>query len=115
MIDPLLIQKIKDATDIVSVIGEFLTLRRCGRSHVGVCPFHADTHPSMRVDGQRQRYKCFVCGAGGDVFQFLQEHEHMTFSEAVSWCGHRLGIKVESDDSPEDRERSRQRESLLIV
>ena len=67
MIDPLIIQKIKDATDIVEVIGQFLTLHKAGRSYVGVCPFHDDTHPSMRVDAVRQRYKCFVCGAGGDV------------------------------------------------
>lgn len=113
--DPLLVQKIKDATDIVAVIGEFLQLRKSGRSYVGVCPFHADTHPSMRVDGQRQRYKCFVCGAGGDVFQFLQEHERMSFPEAVEWCAKRAGIEVQREDSPEDRERIRQLESLRVV
>lgn len=115
MMDPLLIQKIKDATDIVAVIGEFLQLRKSGRSYVGVCPFHEDTHPSMRVDGTRQRYKCFVCGAGGDVFQFLQEHERMSFPEAVEWCANRAGIQVERDDKPEDRERIRQMESLRVV
>lgn len=113
--DPLLIQKIKDATDIAAVIGEFLQLRKAGRSYVGVCPFHADTHPSMRVDSQRQRYKCFVCGAGGDVFHFLQEHDRMSFPEAVEWCARRVGIEVQRDDSPEDRERIRQIESLRLV
>ena len=115
MTDPLIIQKIKDATDIVEVIGQFLTLHKAGRSYVGVCPFHDDTHPSMRVDAVRQRYKCFVCGAGGDVFQFLQEHEHMTFAEALAWCGHRIGIEVERDDSPEQQEHSRQMDALRIA
>lgn len=113
--DPLLIQKIKDATDIVSVIGEFLQLRKAGRSYIGVCPFHSDTHPSMRVDGNRQRFKCFVCGAGGDVFEFLQQHEHMTFPEAVEWCARRAGIEIQRDDSPEDQARTRQMEALRIV
>ena len=113
--EPLLINKIKEATDIVAVIGEFLQLRKTGSNYVGVCPFHNDTHPSMRVDGQRQRYKCFVCGAGGDVFQFLQEHERMSFPEAVEWCAKRAGIEVQRDDTPEEMERIRQIESLRIA
>ena len=94
MIDNELRDRIKDANDIVDVIGEFVTLRKRGINYLGICPFHADRTPSMTVSSSRQSFKCFVCGKGGDVIEFLQEHENMSFYEAVSWLGHRVGIEV---------------------
>lgn len=94
MIDNELRDRIKDANDIVDVIGEFVTLRKRGINYLGICPFHPDRTPSMTVSSSRQSFKCFVCGKGGDVIEFLQEHENMSFYEAVSWLGHRVGIEV---------------------
>lgn len=66
------IDKVKAAIDIVDVISSFVRLEKKGPGYVGVCPFHNDRHPSMRVTSSRQMYKCFVCGAGGDVFDFYK-------------------------------------------
>lgn len=115
MIDNNLLHKIKDATNIVDVVGEFVSLRRVGSRYVGVCPFHNDTHPSMSVDSNRQTFKCFVCGEGGDVFAFLQKHEQMTFVEAVQWCGKRLGIDVAASDDPSAEAKHKAAEAMYIA
>ena len=74
MIDEQLKQRIKDANEIVDVIGQFVSLHKRGINYIGTCPFHPDKHPSMTVSPSRQTYKCFVCGKGGDVIQFVQDH-----------------------------------------
>lgn len=114
MIDNELRDRIKDANDIVDVIGEFVTLRKRGINYLGICPFHPDRTPSMTVSSSRQSFKCFVCGKGGDVIEFLQEHENMSFYEAVSWLGHRVGIEVPKpvftdEEAAKNREREAQR------
>ena len=89
------IDRIKSALNIVDVISEFVSLRRSGSNFVGVCPFHNDSHPSMFVSPNRQTYKCFVCDHKGDVINFIQEHENMSFAEAVEWCAKKAGIELE--------------------
>lgn len=108
--------RIRNATDIVEVIGEKLTLKRAGKNLVGVCPFHDDKSPSFYVSPAKQTCKCFACGAGGDVFEFLQKHEMLTFSEAVKWCANRIGIEFEDKEAtPEEIQRAKERESLYIA
>jgi DNA primase catalytic core len=108
--------RIRNSVDIVEVIGDKLTLRRAGKNLVGVCPFHDDKSPSFYVSPVKQTCKCFACGAGGDVFEFLQKHEMLTFSEAVKWCANRVGIEYEDREaSPEDVRRSKEREALQIT
>lgn len=115
-IDPKQIQQIKDATDIVDVISSFLSLQRKGSGYIGTCPFHSDKHPSMRVNPAKQTYKCFVCGAGGDVFEFLRQHEQMTFVEAVRWCAQKAGIQVEiSEQTLEEIQKAQQMDAMRIV
>lgn len=94
MIDKFLIDKIKGANDIVEVISQFVSLQKRGINYVGICPFHADRHPSMTVSPSRQTYKCFVCGHGGDVINFVAEHENMSFNETLTWLAHRVGIDL---------------------
>ena len=89
------INRIKSALNIVDVISEFVSLRRSGSNYVGVCPFHNDSHPSMFVSPSRQTYKCFVCDHKGDVIQFIQEHENMSFAEAAEWCAKKAGIEID--------------------
>lgn len=116
MIDNELRDRIKDANDIVDVIGEFVTLRKRGINYLGICPFHADRTPSMTVSSSRQSFKCFVCGKGGDVIEFLQEHENMSFYEAVTWLGRRVGIEVPKPVlTDEDATRYREREAQRIA
>ena len=110
------IDKVKAAVDIVDVISSFVRLEKKGPGYVGVCPFHNDRHPSMRVTPSRQIYKCFVCGAGGDVFCFLIRHENMSFTEAVLWCARRAGIQVEETEvTKEELEVRKHRETLYIT
>ena len=111
-----IIERIKDANDIVDVIGEFVTLRRAGVNYIGVCPFHSDTHPSMSVSKAKQMYKCFVCGKGGDVINFVQEYDKKTFSEALAYLAKRVGIDYQPTDlTPEQLEHNKLVESLRVA
>lgn len=114
--DNKIIERIKDANDIVDVISEFVTLRKAGVNYIGVCPFHADTHPSMSVSRAKQIYKCFVCEQGGDVINFVQEYEKKTFSEALAYLGKRVGIDYQPTDlTPEQQEHNKLIESLRVA
>ncbi len=77
------IQNIRERIDIVDVIGKVVPLEKHGKEYRGICPFHDDHSPSMNVSPEKQIYKCYACGAGGNVFTFLQNYDHITFLEAV--------------------------------
>lgn len=116
MIDDELKQRIKDANEITDVIGQFVSLHKRGINYIGICPFHPDRHPSMTVSPSRQTYKCFVCGKGGDVIQFVQDHENMSFNEAVTWLAGRAGIPLpERVMSDEEMVRVKEREAQRIA
>jgi len=88
------ISKVQQANDIVDVISEHIKLERKGREMVGLCPFHDDHKPSMNVNPDKQIFKCFACGAGGDVIKFVQMREGLTFIRAVERLADRAGIKL---------------------
>ena len=75
------ITSFKERVDLVKVVGHYSTLERKGAAYLGLCPFHDDHHPSLRVDPAKRVYHCFSCGAGGDVFRFVQEKEGCGFGE----------------------------------
>jgi DNA primase len=87
---------IKNAVDIVALVGEYLPLRRAGSKFKALCPFHDDHHPSLELNPERQSFKCWSCGAGGDVFDFVQGYEHVAFPEALRMLAERAGIMLES-------------------
>lgn len=87
-------QRVLDATDIVQLIGEQLTLRPKGREFVCLCPFHDDHKPSMYVVPNKQIYHCFSCGAGGNAFDFVMRHHGMTFREALEHLAQRAGVEL---------------------
>jgi len=87
--------QIQQATDIVRLIGEEVSIRPRGREFVGLCPFHDDQNPSFNVSPVKQIYKCFSCGAGGDVFSFVMNYHKMTFPEALAHLAQRAGISLE--------------------
>ena len=116
MIDKLFIDKVKSALNIVNVIESFTQLRKAGVNFKGICPFHNDNHPSMVVSGAKQSYHCFVCGAGGDVIEFVKEHLNLTFPEALRWCANLANIEFpEKEMTPEEEQRYRLREANLIA
>ena len=78
------IERVREATDIVQIIGEYIRLKKRGKNHIALCPFHTEKTPSFNVNPERQIYHCYGCGVGGNVFRFLMEHEKMSFVEDYS-------------------------------
>lgn len=93
--DPLIKERIKQATDIVDLIGSYLQLKPEGRGFKALCPWHDDTRPSLQVNPQRQSFKCFVCDIGGDVFTFIEKLENVEFREALQILADRAGISLQ--------------------
>jgi len=87
-------EQVRQATDIVELVGGYLQLRRQGRVFVGLCPWHDDTRPSLQINPERQSYKCFVCDLGGDVFSFLMQMEGVEFREALTMLAERAGVPL---------------------
>ena len=104
------IQQLKSQADISLVIQQFLPLKRSGTNrYVGVCPFHDDHSPSMTVNPTIGIYKCFACGAGGDVFKFVKEHEKIDFNGAVEWVANFVGFDLPKFTSKENSEVTEER------
>ena len=85
---------IREKIDIVDIIGERLPLTKKGKNYWGICPFHDDNNPSMSVSRDKQIYKCFSCGAAGNVFNFIMNYDHMDFRDALVYLGNRCGVDV---------------------
>ncbi len=107
------INEIRNSADIVSVISDYVTLTRQGKNYFGRCPFHDDHKPSMSVSKERQLFKCFVCGKGGNVFNFIQNYENVTFMEAVKKVADRVGIYL--DINPGKTENTKFQEEYEIM
>lgn len=90
---------VKQAVDIVEVIGQVVPLRRSGNRHIGLCPFHQEKTPSFHVDAENQFYHCFGCGSGGDVLSFVMKHQNLTFAEALKYLADRYHITLPEQDS----------------
>ncbi len=97
------IDQIRDASDIVDVIGSYLKLKKRGRNFLALCPFHTEKTPSFNVNPERQIYHCFGCGVGGNVITFLMEHEKMSFVEAVKYLAERANITIREDQQSDYR------------
>ena len=89
-----IIDQVRLSIDIVDVVGDHVALTRRGKSFVGLCPFHDDSTPSLNVSQEKQIYKCFSCGAGGNSFTFLRDIENISFIEAVRQLAERAGIAL---------------------
>ncbi|HOI04897.1 MAG TPA: DNA primase [Candidatus Woesebacteria bacterium] len=100
------IQEVKDANNIVEIVGEKIDLRPSGSSFKARCPFHSEKTPSFFVHPEMQRYRCFGCGATGDVLDFLQNYDGMTFYEALKYLADRASITLKDfNRTSEDEER----------
>ena len=86
------ISTIRNSASIVDVISSYVPLTQKGKNYFGVCPFHEDHSPSMSVSPEKQIYKCFSCGATGNVFTFLENYLHISFFEAVSLLASNMGL-----------------------
>jgi DNA primase len=99
VIDPELKERVREAADIVEIIGESVPLKRVGTSYRGPCPFHQGKGPNFSVSASHRSYHCFVCGESGDVFSFLQKHLGMDFPAALRSVGQRVGIEIPEFDA----------------
>ena len=111
------IEQIAAANDIVEVIGSYFPLKRAGSSFKALCPFHQEKSPSFNVSPQRQSFHCFGCGAGGSVFRFVMDYEHLDFPSAVRKLAARAGIPVIEEGGsrgPDDRQHEIRRTLLQL-
>ena len=108
------LDQVREAADIVAVVGEHLTLRKTGRNYVGLCPFHGEKTPSFNVSREKGTYYCFGCKRGGDVIDFVMELERVPFAEAVERLAERFGIRL-PPASPEARRRKDEHDQLVEV
>ena len=105
-----------NASNIVEVISDFVSLRKAGTSYKGLCPFHDDRTPSFSVSPVKGVYKCFSCGAAGNVVKFIMEHEQMTYPEALKWLANKYHIEVhERELTNEEKQQENERESMFLV
>ena len=88
------VERVREAADIVRIVGEHVALKAKGREYVGLCPFHEDHNPSMAVVPAKQIFHCFVCGTGGDVFSFIERYHRMDFREALQHLAERCNIEL---------------------
>src|ERR671920_1434008 len=107
------IDRVRDAVDMVELVGAKTDLRRVGTRWSGLCPFHDERTPSFSVNPAEKLYYCFGCGEGGDAFKFVQQTEGLEFQEAVELLAERSGVRVErEEDDPRAEQRRRRRERL---
>ena len=92
------IDEIKNVADIVSVIGDYVELKRSGSNYIGLCPFHNEKTPSFSVSPSKGIFHCFGCGIGGDVISFIMQKEGLTYPEAIKFLADKLGIIVETNE-----------------
>jgi DNA primase len=88
------VDRVREASDIVRIVGEHVALKAKGREYVGLCPFHDDHKPSMNVVPSKGIFHCFVCGSGGDVFSFVQKFHKMDFREALEYLAEKANVKL---------------------
>ncbi|MBR4262224.1 MAG: DNA primase [Bacilli bacterium] len=89
-----IINEVRQKVDIVDIVSEYIPLVQKGKNFFGVCPFHDDTNPSMSVSREKQIYRCFSCGASGNVYNFLMDYNHIDFKEALHILGEKAGIDI---------------------
>ena len=103
--DQTIVNQVQQANDIVDLVGEHISLARKGKEMVGLCPFHDDHRASLYVNAAKQIFKCFACGAGGDVLKFVQMRENLTFPQAIQRLAERAGIKIQPAKTQKDKSR----------
>ncbi|GIV32731.1 MAG: DNA primase [Chitinophagales bacterium] len=117
MISQQSIHRILETVRIEEVIGEYVRLKRSGSNLIGLCPFHNEKTPSFSVSPAKGIYKCFGCGAAGNVVKFIMDHEHYSYPEALRYLAGKYNIEIEEirTESPQDKIQENRKESLLVL
>lgn len=109
------IQRVRAATSLSDLVSPYTQLRRSGRSQIGLCPFHSERTGSFSVNDETGRYMCFGCGAKGDVFNFVQQTEHLDFIAAVERLAGKAGIELHYTSGPDTGQRKHRKELLEVM
>jgi DNA primase len=109
------VDRVQQANNIIDVISEYVSLAKKGREMVGLCPFHEDHRPSMYVNETKQIFKCFACGAGGDVLKFVQMKENLTFPQAIERLAQRAGIELVPSRRPLTADRRQETDPAILA
>lgn len=109
-----LVEEIRLRSDIVDVIGSYVHLKRSGSDNVGLCPFHNEKTGSFHVNSQRQIFKCFGCGVGGNVITFLMKYDNMTFPEAIKTLADRAGVALPEMEYSEEQKKANNRKQRIL-
>lgn len=107
-------ETVRNSSDIVKVVSEYVTLRAAGTVFKALCPFHSEKTPSFSVHRDRQFFHCFGCGKGGDVFTFVQEIENVSFKEALHILAEKCGVPIPSESGLDDQ-KAQERKQLLEI
>lgn len=116
MIDYATIERIVQTAEITDVVGDFVSLKKRGVNYLGLCPFHNEKTPSFTVSPSKGIFKCFGCGKGGNAVNFLMEHEHLSYPEALRWLAKKYHIEIaETEETAEELQQKNDRESMMIL
>lgn len=110
-----IIEKIKEANNIVDVIGTDVILKKSGANHKGLCPFHHEKTPSFIVSEEKQIFHCFGCGKGGNIFTYVMAHDGVDFVESVKILAERAGIVLDEEDMEKHQQEQRKKEKLFAL
>ncbi|MEX2012697.1 MAG: DNA primase [Patescibacteria group bacterium] len=108
------VEEVRQRLDIVDLISQYLTLKKAGANYKGVCPFHQEKTPSLMVSPQKQIWKCFGCGKGGDAFSFVMEAEHLEFGDALRLLAQKAGVTLKPRTQAEHQSQTR-KDSLYRI
>ncbi len=110
------VSEIRDRSSILEVVSDYVALKKAGKNHRGLCPFHSEKTPSFMVNEEKQIFHCFGCGEGGDVFTFLMKAGHFSFPQAVEELAKRYGVKLPSRElSPSQKKEMTKKEGLFKI
>jgi DNA primase len=109
------LETIRHQTDIVNLIGKYVSLEKKGHNYTGLCPFHQEKKPSFTVSQEKQVFYCFGCGTGGDIYKFLMLVENLTFPEAVQNLATQAGVRIPVSDYPGNKEKTQKKERLWKI
>src|SRR5512136_97025 len=110
------VSEIRDRSSILEVVSDYVTLKKAGKNHRGLCPFHTEKTPSFMVNEEKQIFHCFGCGEGGDVFTFLMKVGRFSFPQALEERGKRYGVRIKPRElSPHQKKETARREILYPI
>ena len=112
-----IIGRVRDSIDIVDLVSGYVSLKKTGKNHTGLCPFHSEKTPSFSVNPDKQIFHCFGCGVGGDALKFLELQEGLNFPEAVKKLAARAGITLPAEGNYHgaDKKTEDERKALLTI